>query len=169
MSNYMDKNISGDVSGRGDLKLLMEALMGEMRRILRVEMEHIHEWIDWVESACVEQPQNIPNVHRRERVQPRELRVEDEEYYGDKFDKEDDRGSIVRNRRHGGRFREARNREDNNLGNIKMKISSFQGKNDPEAYLEWEKKMELVFDCHNCSKFKKVKLVAIEFSDYAIV
>ena len=25
---------------------------------------------------------------------------------------------------------------DGNLGNIKMKILSFQGKNDPEAYLE---------------------------------
>ena len=53
----------------------------------------------------------------------------------------------VSNRRYGGRHREDRNREDNNLGNIKMKIPSFQGKNDPEAYLEWERKVELVFDC----------------------
>ena len=102
MSNNKDKNISGDVSRGGDPKLLMEALMGEMRRMLRVEMEQIHEWIDQVESACVEQPQNVPNVRIRERVHPRELRVEDEEYYGDGFDKEDDRGSIVTNRRHGG-------------------------------------------------------------------
>ena len=29
--------------------------------------------------------------------------------------------------------------------------------------------MELVFDYHNYFEFKKVKLVAIEFSDYAIV
>ncbi|KAM7469534.1 hypothetical protein LguiA_007717 [Lonicera macranthoides] len=50
-----------------------------------------------------------------------------------------------------------------------MKIPSLQGKNDPEAYLEWEKKVELVFDCHNYSEMKKVKLAAIEFSDYAIV
>ena len=33
-------------------------------------------------------------------------------------------------------FREFRNQEDNNLGGIKIKILSFQGKNDPEAYLE---------------------------------
>ena len=45
----------------------------------------------------------------------------------------------------------------------------FQGKNDPEAYLEWEKKVELVFDCHNYSKLKKVKLSTIELSDYAII
>ena len=31
------------------------------------------------------------------------------------------------------RIREVRNREDNNLGSIKMQILSFQGKNDPEA------------------------------------
>ena len=33
-----------------------------------------------------------------------------------------------------------------------MKISSFQGRNDPETYLEWEKKIELIFDCHNYSE-----------------
>jgi hypothetical protein len=46
---------------------------------------------------------------------------------------------------------------DRNLGNIKMKILSFQGKNDPKAYLEWEK-VELIFECRNYSKEKKVKL-----------
>ena len=29
--------------------------------------------------------------------------------------------------------------------------------------------MELVFDCHDYSELKKVKLAAIEFADYAIV
>ena len=50
-----------------------------------------------------------------------------------------------------------------------MKIPSFQGKNNLESYVEWEKKMELVFDCHNDSELKKVKLAAIELSDYAII
>uniref|UniRef100_A0A2N9I8P5 CCHC-type domain-containing protein n=1 Tax=Fagus sylvatica TaxID=28930 RepID=A0A2N9I8P5_FAGSY len=50
-----------------------------------------------------------------------------------------------------------------------MKIPSFQGKNDPEAYLEWEKKVELIFECHNYSEEKKVKLAVIEFTDYAII
>ncbi|GKV47177.1 hypothetical protein SLEP1_g54096 [Rubroshorea leprosula] len=31
-------------------------------------------------------------------------------------------------------------RQDRDLGNIKMKIPPFQGKNDPDVYLEWEKK-----------------------------
>jgi hypothetical protein len=93
---------------------------------------------------------------------------EDEERYGSGFDEEEDRDSIVKNRRPGGRIREARNREDNNLGGIKMKIPSFQGISDPKAYLEWEKKMEFVFDYHNYSETKKVKLAVIEFSEYAI-
>ena len=99
----------------------------------------------------------------------REVRVEDEEYYGGGFDKEDDQNSIVGNRRYGGQFREAKNWEDNNLGSIKMKILSFQGRNDPEVYLEQEKKIELVFDCHNYFELKKVKLAAIEFSNYVII
>ena len=31
---------------------------------------------------------------------------------------------------------------DGDLDTIKLKIPSFQGKNDPEAYLEWEKKVD---------------------------
>ena len=61
------------------------------------------------------------------------------------------------------------NREDSSLGSIKMKIPSFQGNNDPKTYLKWEKNMEWVFDYHNYSDLKKVKLAAIEFSDYVIV
>lgn len=41
------------------------------------------------------------------------------------------------------------------LGSIKLKISYFQGKINHETYLELEKKVELVFDCHNYSKEKK--------------
>ncbi|KAI9164905.1 hypothetical protein LWI28_004266 [Acer negundo] len=43
------------------------------------------------------------------------------------------------------------------------------GKTDPEASLEWEKRIESVFDYHDYSELKNVKLVATEFTDYAIV
>jgi hypothetical protein len=58
---------------------------------------------------------------------------------------------------------------DRNLGSLKIKIPSFQGKNDPEAYLEWEKKIELTFAFHNYSEMKKMRLAVIEFIDYAIM
>jgi hypothetical protein len=50
-----------------------------------------------------------------------------------------------------------------------LKILAFKGKTDPEAYLEWERKVEMVFDIYRYSKEKKVKLVVLEFTDYAMV
>ena len=73
-----------------------------------------------------------------------------------------ERGNRINNPR-------GRNEQDGSLGNIKMNIPSFQGRNDPEAYLEWEKKVELIFDFHNYSEEKKVRLAVIEFTDYAII
>lgn len=61
-----------------------------------------------------------------------------------------------------------RPRRDNDLGNIKIKIPSFQGKNDPEAYLEWETKMEMVFDCHNYSEIKKKRLSWLQLNSLII-
>uniref|UniRef100_A0A2N9FZ94 Retrotransposon gag domain-containing protein n=1 Tax=Fagus sylvatica TaxID=28930 RepID=A0A2N9FZ94_FAGSY len=159
------KSIAEDDTKLADPKVFMEAMMSEMRRVMKIEMEQVHERIDQMENRREEQPQNGRNLRRRERVPARE---EEEERYGSGFDEEEDRDSIVNNRRPGGRFGGARNREDNNLGGIKMKIPSFQGRSDPEEYLEWEKKMEFVFDCHNYSETKKVKLAVIEFSEYVV-
>ena len=38
---------------------------------------------------------------------------------------------------------------DKFLRNIKMTMPLFQGKNDFELYLEWERKIELVFGFHD--------------------
>jgi hypothetical protein len=148
MTQDNGKSIAEDETKLADLKVFMEAMISEMRRVTKMEMEQIHERIDRMENRREKQPQNGRNSCRRERVP---LREEDEERYGSGFDEEEDRDSIVNNKRFEGRFGEARNREDNNLGGIKMKIPSFQGRSDSEAYLEWEKKMEFVFDCHNYS------------------
>ena len=50
-----------------------------------------------------------------------------------------------------------------------MKIPHFYGKNDPDTYLEWERKVEHVFDYHNYSDEKKLKLSTIEFTNYALI
>ncbi|KAJ4710348.1 Mutant gag-pol polyprotein [Melia azedarach] len=42
-------------------------------------------------------------------------------------------------------------------------------KKDPKLYLKWERKVKHIFDCHNYSEEKKVKLAAIEFTDYASI
>jgi hypothetical protein len=165
MAQDSGKSIVENDTKLTDPKVFMEEMMSEMRRVMKTEMDQIHERIDQMENRREEQPQNGRNLHRRGRVPPRE---EDEECHGSGFDEEEDRYSMVNTRRPGGRFGEARNREHNKLGGIKLKIPSFQGRSDPEAYLEWEKKMEFVFDCHNYSETKEVKLAVIEFSEYAI-
>ena len=58
---------------------------------------------------------------------------------------------------------------DRDLGNIKMKIPTFQGKTNPELYLKWERKVEQVFDCHHYSEEKKVELATVEFTNYASI
>ena len=97
----------------------------------------------------------------------------------DEFKDEEDQASlhnesrfVPRGERRGRGFRRNprwQDGTDRNLGNIKKKIPSFQGKNDPEVYLEWEKKVELIFECHNYFEEKKVKLAVIEFIEDQIV
>src|SRR5262249_41922635 len=61
------------------------------------------------------------------------------------------------------------NRRDGDLKSIKMQIPPFKGRNDAETYLEWERKVDLIFECHNFTEEKKVKLAAVEFTDYALI
>ena len=113
------------------------------------------------------QRERTPQGPQRGRDQ---LEINQDDLY-DPNEVESDQGSNISEGRRGQRNRGNRNqrRMDDDLRNIKLSIPSFQGKSDPEAYLEWEKKIELVFDCHNYSEIKKVKLAAIEFSDYAMI
>ncbi|PKI59324.1 hypothetical protein CRG98_020279 [Punica granatum] len=79
------------------------------------------------------------------------------------------RGVRNEGRRHGRRDQAITDGVDRNIGSIKMTKPPFQGKNDPDAIIEWERKVELVFDCHNYWEEKKVKLATVKFTDYAIV
>ena len=109
------------VMGGIDSKFIMEALTSEVKRMFRAELEQFHERVE----QSFEQPRNPPIGHRRERFLRRGMQMEEEEYEGEGFKDEIDHDSIVSDRGYGGRLREARDREDNNLGRIKMKIPSF--------------------------------------------
>ena len=54
-----------------------------------------------------------------------------------------------------------------NVGTIKLKLPKFYGKTNPEEYLEWEKTVESVFNCHNFGDEKKVLLCIAQFKQYA--
>jgi hypothetical protein len=123
--------------------LQMQAMLGEMRRILRAKLEPINERLDRVEAGTPwGQQQNIPNRQRGGRAL---WRNDEEEVELEDFDEPYlNRGRFEHG--YGNReVRMGRPRRDNDLGNIKIKILSFQGKNDPGVYLEWETKMEMVF------------------------
>jgi hypothetical protein len=55
------------------------------------------------------------------------------------------------------------------LDAIKLKILSFQVKNDPEYIWSGRKRWIGFFYCHTNSEAEKVKLVVIEFMDYALI
>ncbi|KAG2712430.1 hypothetical protein I3760_04G125400 [Carya illinoinensis] len=148
-----------------------------MLQAMQQQFERLNMMLGEVRDRMDQQDEVIKNLHggrdRRRREPRREHDYEDE---GDGEDEEDLISEVGMGRHRGVRrergFRgnpRGRDGVDRDLESIKMKIPSFQGRTDPEAYLEWEKKIELIFECHNYSEEKKVKLVVIEFTDYAII
>uniref|UniRef100_A0A2N9FGW5 Retrotransposon gag domain-containing protein n=1 Tax=Fagus sylvatica TaxID=28930 RepID=A0A2N9FGW5_FAGSY len=148
---------------------VLQAMQQQFER-LNFVLGEVRDRMNHQEAAI----RNLQGGRDRRRHEPR---VENEyENEGD-GENEDDLASEVGSGRHG-RVRRERglggnlggwDGVDRDLGSIKMKILFFQGRTDPEVYLEWEKKIELVFDYHNYSEEKKVKLAIIEFTDYAII
>ncbi|XP_019435366.1 PREDICTED: uncharacterized protein LOC109341851, partial [Lupinus angustifolius] len=112
--------------------------------------------------------QSLHDIHEQFRTlqqQMEEMRVQNQRRRNiDSSDSETERRRRRRERRHDGGHR-----RDDRLEGIKVKIPTFMGMNNPEAYLEWELKIEQVFECHNYTEEKKVKVAALEFKEYAMV
>ncbi|KAE8668482.1 hypothetical protein F3Y22_tig00112305pilonHSYRG00053 [Hibiscus syriacus] len=49
----------------------------------------------------------------------------------------------------------------------KFTIPSFKGDNDPDRYIEWEGKVDLMFAYHDCPQAKQVHLITTQFEGYA--
>jgi hypothetical protein len=70
---------------------------------------------------------------------------------------------------HNGRPYARREREDcDSLAKVKLIIPSFTGKEDPDAYIEWEERCDQIFRVHGFSEAKRVDLAIMEFSGYAL-
>ena len=54
------------------------------------------------------------------------------------------------------------------MGGLKLKILEFTGTADPEEYLEWEKKIEIVFNCRDYTQKYKLKLAPTKFKECAL-
>ncbi|XP_071912320.1 uncharacterized protein [Coffea arabica] len=51
--------------------------------------------------------------------------------------------------------RPKRDTSKNELKGLKIQVPVFKGKSDPEAYLEWKSRIEMVFDCYDYSEEQK--------------
>jgi len=51
---------------------------------------------------------------------------------------------------------------------LPIKIPKFKGENDPNLYIEWEQKMDQIFNIHLVGDQEQVDLVVLEFEDYAM-
>jgi hypothetical protein len=87
MTQDSGKSIAKNDTKLTDPKVFMEAMMSEMRRVMKIEMEQVHKRIDQMDNRREEQPQTGRNLRRRGRVP---LREEDEERYGSGFDEKED-------------------------------------------------------------------------------
>jgi hypothetical protein len=173
------KGKTSNKEGQAESPLVLRAMQQQFER-MNVLFNEIRDQMDRQDAVIATwregRRQGVHNGRRQVRRAPVDDSNGDHE---DEFEGEADQASlngegrfVPRGERCSRGFRTGlrwRDGTDRNLRNIKMKIPSFQGKNDLEAYLEWEKKMELIFECHNYFEEKKVKLIVIEFTDYAII
>nr|XP_027093618.1 uncharacterized protein LOC113714019 [Coffea arabica] len=128
-----------------DLQLRLDAMMGEFKQLLKTSIEPLHDRIDQLE--------NSKNLHSSSKGKESVYSNDEEDPFEGRYQTD----------------HRTQRRGDDTIKGVKLKIPSFQGKSDPEAYLEWERKIELVYECHTYSEEQKVKLAALEFTDYASI
>ncbi|XP_033139207.1 uncharacterized protein LOC117130500 [Brassica rapa] len=166
MSSEEERNRPGNsVAGLSNLQ--MRALNDTFTNLMNAGLEQIHQRLDEIQES-----QQTRSRTGTRRAQPRrnsqsDLEIFDEDTNDDQSINRPRRGHRNRNPGEVNPFARAE-RNENGLGALKLKIPSFEGKNDPDVFLEWERKIELVFDCQNLSDIRKVRLAASEFSGYAI-
>ncbi|XP_033139286.1 uncharacterized protein LOC117130674, partial [Brassica rapa] len=141
-------------------KALLEALTRRMSTMMETRLGTFREELD----AQSSEPRREPRQNRRTQARrEHEGSEETDNYYERNRHSSDSRHSSRSDRRH---------RRDhwqrNELAGVKLKIPPFHGKADPDAYLEWEKKIELVFNCQHYTELKKIQVAATEFYDYAL-
>ncbi|XP_027093678.1 uncharacterized protein [Coffea arabica] len=131
--------------------LLFTAMKNELRRISEQQMEELHTRFEELSKSLTRGSRS--RSHNRSNRGPKTANSEDYSASEDEERPEKPR----------------RDTPKNELKGLKIQVPTFKGKSDPEAYLEWEDRIEMVFDCYDYSKEQKVKVATVEFTDYALV
>ena len=58
--------------------------------------------------------------------------------------------------------------DHHNQARVKLRIPSFTGEEEPNAYFEWEERCDQIFNTHGISEMKRVELTLKKFSGYAL-
>ncbi|KAL2505510.1 Retrotrans gag domain-containing protein [Abeliophyllum distichum] len=118
----------------------MNMVFDEMRDSNKEIMGRMDMHDTVIATLLRENQHRISNVRRQDRRDHNpmvEFEDEDDYNYVAEMGRMECRGDSCERAPIEGNYR-GHNRIDRNLGNIKMKIHSFQGRNNPEAYLEWK-------------------------------
>ena len=110
---------SGRSPEREAPNLQTQAIMHEMARLLKLELEPLQDSLDQLEVSLGNRRVNRPRMEE-------DLEEEEAEVT-----------SVAR--------RDVHRNQNDNFSNIKVTIPPFQGRTDPEAYLDWVIKIEHIF------------------------
>ena len=70
----------------------------------------------------------------------------------------------------GGHHRGRHNRDDpESIARVKLSVPKFNGREDADAYLEWEEQCDQTFQVHNLFNQRCVNLASEEVSGYALI
>ncbi|XP_071933133.1 uncharacterized protein [Coffea arabica] len=130
-----------------DIKLVMEAMTDKLLKLMKQELEPLHERMDSLEHS------QTNSKSRRHKAPTRDY---------ESFNSEEEYGSRTWKNKH-------RKAGVDPIKGVKMQLPTFQGKSDPDVYLEWEKRVELIFDCNDYTEEQQMRLAVMQFTDYAIV
>ncbi|KAG7559385.1 Retrotransposon gag domain [Arabidopsis thaliana x Arabidopsis arenosa] len=152
LSDMSDKDKEESSQAQNN-KLLMEALTATLTATLTANM------------AKMMDERFEANERSNQGRQNRDTRnPSDQEAAHNYYSQSSTRNSHRRRRHH----REERALPRDDLAGLKIRIPTFQGTSDPEEYLEWEKKIELVFGCQGYTEERKVKVAPTGFQNYAL-
>ncbi|CAL9217718.1 unnamed protein product, partial [Arabidopsis halleri] len=115
----------------------------------------------------IEQPPPAPRAHVA--AAPRDNQEYDVE---DPFDSEEEQRDLNHNLRPRRQYHRERGRDEGNRRegghDLKLKAPTFAGKVNPDAYLDWERRMEYIFGYYNYSDQRKIALAAAQLTDNAL-
>ena len=116
-----------------DYALMFAAMKNELRRISEQQREELHMRFDELSKSLTRNSRS--RSHKRSN-------------HGTKGSHSDEYSASEDDER---AERPRRDTPKNELKGLKIKVPAFKGKSDPEAYSEWEGRIEMVFDCYYSS------------------